>query len=178
MELPAGGAMLRRLPWLPFLMAGLAGCTATEAERPEAPYVVGSYSGTLDLTRSRSDGKVTRVSCPCTLRISVQTGTYFNGTATFEAPCAGTLAASAGYVQEDGAIEFSLATNLLGQGCVKLTRPPLSGTYSNGTIAVRATEEYDCSDADGFQYTLAIALLATRTQPGHSPTAASKRGAI
>jgi len=155
--------MVRRLPWLPLLMAALAGCFTTEAERPEAPNVVGSYSGTLDFTRSRSDGQVTRVSCPCTLRISVQAGSYFNGTATFEAPCAGTLPASAGRVQEDGAIEFSLATNLLGQACTKVTGPPLSGTYSNGTIAVQTTEEYDCSEADGFQYTLGLTLTATRT---------------
>ena len=125
--------------------------------------MAGRYSGVFEFTRVRSDGQVTPGSCPCTLLISVQSGSYFNGTATFGAPCGGTLPATAGRVEEDGTIEFSLATNLLGHGCVKLTRPPLSGTYAYGTISVETTEEYDCSDTDGFQYTLDIALTVTRT---------------
>jgi hypothetical protein len=125
--------------------------------------VVGSYTGAFDFVVSTGGQEIETLSCPCSIRINVQTGNLFHGTATLGGACeGGALPLGAGRIEADGAIEFSILIHFL-QECTKTSGPLLSGTCSNGTISASSTEVYDCSAIGEPEYTVDISLNATRS---------------
>ena len=153
--------MLRHLPLLPLVLIGVIGCSSTDPEPAQPPDVMGQYAGTFALNILRSDGLEGAISCDCTVNIRSQTGTRFSGGADFAGgPCGTGTAPFSGTVEVDGTIELGFGYSLL-RDCTKRVAPPLTGTYSGGTISAGTTEEYDCADGD-IQATVEVQLTATR----------------
>ena len=153
------------LACLLFASLAVVGCSGTEPT-PQPPNIQGEYAGTWDFTIVRSDGTTTlAASCPCTFSIPTQAGSVFYGRSFLSAACGqAALPLSDGNIDASGQIRFQILLNLLGTGCTVGTEPPLSGTYANGTISVQRTEPYDCSVADGHQYTITTKVNVTRTR--------------
>jgi hypothetical protein len=157
--------MLRRLLWLSLVgVLAVGGCSSTEPVA-EPPNVEGEYAGAWTFTATRPDGVVAfgPVSCPCTFTIVSQRGNVFGGRTTLMEPCGGTIPFSDGRIEVDGRIQFVLPVNLLGAACAVVTQPPLTGTYSAGTISAQRNEVYDCTSTDGFRYNVTVAANMTRS---------------
>ncbi len=156
--------MPRTSLFLPFIAAlALVGCSGTEPDA-EPPNIQGQYAGNWVFTYALPGNQSASGSCPCTFEIVAQQGRQFSGRTTFTSPCSGTLGIASGVIEADGRIEFRFADQIafLGLGCRVVNQGPLTGTYSNGTIAATRTEQYDCAVAFGADATVTVTVNATR----------------